>query len=572
MPPLTTPQTSPAPTAPPPAPAPLYTARNAYAPATPFRIDDQYSSAYIPLDNWLYPALLRLYSLGYINTAYLGMRPWTRRSVLHMLDLSASAITSGSDEEAQGLYEDIREELHDEVGPDGVKRANIYGIQSVYTRVLGIAGTPLDNSFHIGSTIINDYGRPYAEGFNNITGFSSLNESGRFSLYVRSEYQHAPSSQGFTQGQADTLNTLDEIKPSFPYPLSTAPVGPIAAQNPYRIVEATLSAHAIGHEFSFGKSDAWLGPGQGGAFAWTNNAENIYSFRINRVEPLHIPLLSDLLGPVRYDFFVGSLKGHSLPNSPWIHAEKFEFKPTQNFEFGFERTIIWGGKGHEPITLGTFLHGFFSVSDTSGSRDKYTRTDPGARFSAFDFDWRLPYLRKWLTYYVDSEVHDDVTPVSAPRRSDFRTGLYLSHFPRVPKLDMRAEATVTDPSTSISFAGRFSYWEVIQQQGYTNKGQLIGDANGREAKGGQAWLTYHIAPNQWLQFAYRNVKVPHDFIPGGTTQNAFTANALLRLTRDIELNGWVQYERWKVPFLKPGPQSDTSTAIQITWYPKLRNK
>ena len=34
-----------------------------------------------------------------------------------------------------------------------------------------------------------------------------------------------------------------------------------------------------------------LGPAQGGALAWSNNAENIYSFRINRVEPLHIPCL-----------------------------------------------------------------------------------------------------------------------------------------------------------------------------------------------------------------------------------------------------------------------------------------
>ena len=64
------------------------------------------------------------------------------------------------------------------------------------------------------------------------------------------------------------------------------PPGPIAAQNPFRLVEASLSFHLLGHEISGGKSDAWLGPAQGGAMAWSNNAENIYSFRINRVEPL----------------------------------------------------------------------------------------------------------------------------------------------------------------------------------------------------------------------------------------------------------------------------------------------
>ena len=55
--------------------------------------------------------------------------------------------------------------------------------------------------------------------------------------------------------------------------------------------------------------------------AYSNNAQNIYSFRINRVEPLHIPLLSRATGPFRYDFMVGSLKGHSDWNDPWVHAE-----------------------------------------------------------------------------------------------------------------------------------------------------------------------------------------------------------------------------------------------------------
>ena len=63
-----------------------------------------------------------------------------------------------------------------------------------------------------------------------------------------------------------------------------------------------------------------LGRRMGSAMAWSNNAENIYSFRINRVEPLYIPFVSKVLGPVRYDFFVGSLKGHTYPNAPWVHC------------------------------------------------------------------------------------------------------------------------------------------------------------------------------------------------------------------------------------------------------------
>jgi hypothetical protein len=303
--------------------------------------------------------------------------------------------------------------------------------------------------------------------------------------------------------------------------------------------------------------------------AWSNNAENIYSFRINRVEPLPIPFVSRILGPVRYDFFVGSLKGHTAPNHPWVHAEKFSFKPTANFEFGFERTVIWGGQGHVPITLHSFLRSFFSISDTSAAV-KGSRTDPGARFSAFDFSYRLPFVRNWLTFYTDSEVHDDVTPVSAPRRSALHPGIYLSHFPIAPKLDLRVEAAMTDPRVGVSQGGFFMYWEVIQLQGYTNKGQLMGDWIGREGKGGQAWLTYHLSPNESVQASYRTAKAAKDFIPGGTTQNDFSVDVVKRLTKDLEIHGWVQHERWFVPLLKPGAQSDTSTALQVTFYPHKR--
>jgi len=63
------------------------------------------------------------------------------------------------------------------------------------------------------------------------------------------------------------------------------------------VVEAYASVQYLNHVISFGKQDEWLGPGQGGAFAYSNNAENLYAFHIDRIEPLHIPLLSRLTGP-----------------------------------------------------------------------------------------------------------------------------------------------------------------------------------------------------------------------------------------------------------------------------------
>jgi len=529
---------------------------------------DHLGSTYIPVDSWMYPAMTRLYSLGYVDTMFLGMRPWTRRSVLHMLLESENDVLQDRNPEAEGILNDVLEELRAEVPSGDMPRGAVFGLYSAYTRVMGIGGPVLRDSFHLGQAINNDYGRPYATGFNNITGFASLNEWGRFSLHVRGEYQHAPSTTGYPVAVADQLSAEDAIPYSgFNVPQDTIPAGALAAQNPFRLIEATASVHLLGHEISGGKSDAWLGPAQGGALAWSNNAENIYSFRINRVEPLHVPLLSRLLGPLRYDFFYGSLKGHTAPNRPYMHSEMFSFRPTNNFEFGFQRSVIFGGRGHAPVTIHTFLNGFFSLSDTT-AEVKVSREDPGARFSDFNFSYRLPFVRKYATFYTDSIVHDDVTPISAPRRASFRTGLYLSQLPGLPKLDLRAEAVMMDPRTGRSVFGSFNYYEIIQKQGYTNKGYIMGDWMGREAKGGQAWLTYHLSGREWVQIEYLNKKNAKDF-NGGTTQNQFKVEVVKRLRPQLELDAWAQYERWKAPLYKTGGQSDTIVAGQLTWYPKL---
>jgi hypothetical protein len=365
-------------------------------------------------------------------------------------------------------------------------------------------------------------------------------------------------------------------------------MGPIASTTQGRFIEAYASAQLFHHVISIGKQDDWLGPGLGSGMAYSNNAENIYSFRINRIDPLNIPLLSRLTGPFRYDFLVGKLRGHTympnpayvanpspnLPNvinpgDPWVHVEKFSFKPTRDLEFGFERTVIWGGQGHGPITLHSFLKSFFSTNSTSPAV-KFSAEDPGARFGAFDFTYRLPFPRNWLTLYTDMEAHDAPSPIAKPLHGTFRPGLYLSHVPGIPKLDVRVEGVDTDSSHPSSIGGRYQYWEVIQKQGYTNQGQLFGDWIGREDKGGQAWITYHLSGNEWIQAGLRNQKASKDFIPGGTTLNDINFQVVKRIGGEFEVNGNFTYERYKAPTYLPGAQTVTTTSIQLTWFPNRR--
>jgi hypothetical protein len=562
--------------------------------------NDAQGSVYVPIDSWVYPALDRLHALGFIDTAFLGLRPWTRASIAHMLELTADKIEADSGgREARSIYVALVREFKPEVDRGTGSAQPQVELESVYTQLRGISGTPLRDSFHLGQTIIDDYGRPYQGGFNNYSGFSARAMAGRFSLYFRGETQYAPSAAGYSLPLAQMLSTIDGtvyINPAtqlttYFLPQATIPQGPIATTGQARVLEAALSYHVLGHEFSFGKEDHWLAPDSGASMLWGNNASNIYEFQINRVEPLHIPGLSLLTGPFRYEFFVGGLNGHTLvpnpayqadpspsipnvinPGDPWVHMEKISFKPTRDLEFGFDRLTLWGGEGHVPVTLHTFLHSFFSFQNVPSS-EKFGRDDPGDRIGTFDFDWRLPFLSHWVTLYTDSVVHDDVSPVSAPRRAGYEPGIYLARFPGLQHLDLRVEgADMEPPSHAGANNGQFLYWEYIERQGPTNNGFLVGDWVGRQDHGGQAWLTYHLSPQEYVQFQYRNAKASPLFIPGGTTQNDFAVEAVKRIFKDYELRGWVQYERWKAPIYQPGLNSDTVAAFQVTWFPPEQKK
>jgi Capsule assembly protein Wzi len=525
------------------------------------------SSVYISMDSWMYPALERLYSLGYLDTAFLGLRPWTRLSVLHMLKRSQTKILEApadrpGNQEARELFNALAHELFDDRDAFEPGQLNAHAeLDRIYGRAMYLSGRPLNDSAHFGSTIINDYGRAYQGGFNGLAGFEARAEQLRFSLKVRGEFQHAPGRAAYPLSVRQTIANMDVV--------DLLPPTPVDTTNEFRLIDANISFHLLSHEFSVGKSEDWWGPGESGAMAWSTNAEPMYALRINRVEPLAIPLLSKLLGPFRYEFIFGDLKGHRYPNSPWVHAQKVNFKPTPNLEFGFSRVVMFAGAGHVPLTFGSFWHSFTSFQNVSVA-EKLSREDPGARHSSFDFNYRLPFLRNWVTLYTDSIVHDDVSPVDAPRHAAVNPGIYISHFPGAQHLDLRLESAYTDPPTARSQAGQYIYWEFVYRDVYTNKGNMLGSWVGREGKGYQGWLTYWLSPQERIQLSYRNAKAAKDYVPGGTTQNLVAANAVLRVKPNLELNALAQYERWSVPVLAPGRQSDFTTSLQLTWYPHLR--
>jgi hypothetical protein len=510
------------------------------------------SSTYVELDSWVYPALERLGAQGVIQYEFLGLRPWTRIAIYQML-----THTTQRTESSEELVQAINKELFREVGLGSDQLDKDIFVDSVYARTQFISGIPLNDSYHFGQTLPDDFGRPYGHGWQQIAGFETRAEHGRFSLFVRGEYQRSPSVPGYGTAMAGIIATQDN-NPIRSY--SDQPAG-----DAFRLLDTYASVELLGQQFSFGKQSYWWGPGSASAMMLSDDAEPFYSFRINRTLPLSIPLVSKLLGPMRYDNFFGKLSGHMYPRQPYFYGQKINFSPTKNLELGFSRDAVIAGDGSTPLTFGNFWKSFTSTS--SGTYNNSLRNVDGARHASFDFRYRLPGLRNWLTLYTDSMVHDDVSPVDAPRHAAITPGVYLSRFPFLPKLDLHVEGGSSD-ITPRARGGQYYYYEGIYRDCYLNKQDLMGSWLGREGTGGQAWATYWFNAQSTLQVGYRTLKVSQHFVPQGESQQSAYGELRYRWQNGLALQFLLQAERWAAPALALGPQTDVTSQFQLSLSPR----
>ena len=520
-------------------------------------------SPYVELDSWIYPALERLSALGYIHTTYLGMRPWTRIECARLTEEAGDRIridqTSSSDVTA--LYDVLSKEFQSDLREAATGKARSLHAESLYTSSTEITGEPLNDSYHFGQTVINNYGRPYQRGFNTVNGFSGWGTQGRFAIYVRGEYQHAPAAPGFSDSVRSFIGSIDQT----PSPTATS----TPATNQFRLLDTYVAANAGGWDLTFGKQSLWWGPGDGSSLIFSNNAEPIYMARASRIAPFTLPWVLAKLGPMKVDIFFGKLSGNQFPARPVIHGEKISFKPTENLELEFTRTTEFGGVGRA-LTGAAIWNSYvsFVTSGNYGPND-----NPGKRTGGFDFSYRLPFVRNWLTLYSDWISTDDPSPLDAPRRAAISSGIYMPRVPGIPKLDLRVEAGYTDTSTSRSNRGKFVYWELFYYHNlYLNKGNIIGSWIGREGVGYQAWSTYKFSPRNTLQFGYRRAQVDPDFVPGGETINDGSVKLSWWTRQNLSVSAFVQYERWAAPILAPTPQSNWTSSLEIAFWPRSWSK
>lgn len=522
-------------------------------------VDRLAASPFVPLDSWVYGDIERLDSLGYINSAFLGMRPWTRRECARLIQEAGENLNAEEFEASQvrNIYDALAQEFSPELGSNGESSHDVR-VESLYTRMMGISGQPLNDGDHFGQTSINDFGRPYGQGFNPVSGFSGWGNWGRFAVYVRGEYQHSPSAPPYSQ---DVRNVIAQVDST---PLQ--PANPVPTINHFTLLDTYFLTRLGDWDFSFGKQSLWWGPNEGGSLLLSDNAEPLYMFRVARDVPFTLPGLLGRLGPVKIDTFLGKLAGNQFPPRPLFHGEKITLKPTRNLEISFSRTGEFAGVGR-PLTLGALFNTYFAFRS---SVDYPASDNPGQRDGGFDFTYRVPHVRNYLTVYATTMSRDDITPLIAfnPVRALFNPGLDIAKLPHLPKLELRAEFVDTNPPNAPRRNGQFTYFDYFYHDLYTNKNHLMGDWVGRVGTGIQGWTTYWFTPRTSLQLGYRHAQVASTFIPGGGSINDGSVKLNYQVGRALTLSAYVQEEQWAFPLLAPQPRNNVTTSLQVTFWPR----
>lgn len=522
------------------------------------------ASTYVPIGSWIYDAFERLQGMGYVTGAPRLVRPWTRLECARMLE--AGIATGAADDPAVApMVASLRQEL---TGEDRVLNgAENRGarVDDVYARFTGIAGDALRDGYHFGQTIYNDDGRPYGEGANAYTGLTARAEYHSLAFYLRGEYQYASSMPEYSSAVNAALYTDDGLPSGWNLRRGTT--------SRFRPIEVYTALNIPGWQFSFGQQALWQGPDRLSSMILSNNAEAMPMLRIARTTPLEPQGILHFLGKLSGDFFLARQGGiHYLrlgPNyvftgtadkpmdpPPYVWGATFSMKPTENLELGIAHTAIFAGYGR-PLNLKTFLHTF---SSTGGNQ----ALEPGKRTLEWNMSYRLPGLRQWLTLYTEAFAFDSPLDRISFGRYAFTPGLYLSHVPGLPRLDVRVEG-VESNLPGQSGVGYF-YANYHYAQGYTNWGQIFGSWVGRMGSGGAAESNYWFSGRNRLTLGFRRMTADTRLNKGGQMTDV-SARMTWMLPKSLELSGKVQYETWKYPLLSPLAKSNVATTVELRFFP-----
>jgi len=519
-------------------------------------------SPFVPLDSWVYGAFERLAALGYLPSAILGLKPWTRIECARLAEEAGESLPQRQDlsEEAAQLQGRLASEFAYELSLLGGNQNLRARVESVYARTVSISGPPLTDGYHFGQTVSYDFGRPFERGTNGQAGGSFSASAGPLTLYIRAEYQHAPSASAPSDSVVNLIASRDRV------PALEVPAGPVDAINRPRFLDAYVGVNWNNWQLLLGQQSLSWGPDPD-PLLWSGNIEPIKMVRLVNPEPFYFPgFLEYLVGPVRVDTFVGRLEGHPYVPRPFVFGQKINFRPFSFLELGLARRTVLGGTGSvNAVTSANLFDSFL------GKVNPALKSVPGDSDSEMDWVLYIPKVRNYVLLYGDAYAADDILPIQNPARNPWHPGIYITRIPGISKLDFHIQGVSTEGGALANSSvdnGRLNFYNGDYPDGDTSNHLLIGNTVGREGRAIRSWLTYWLSPQDTIRLSYQHNSVSSDFIPGGGLWQDYGASVEKHFRSGFYLKTALQLEHiTRYPVLFNGPQNNVTLTMEVGFVP-----
>jgi hypothetical protein len=167
--------------------------------------------------------------------------------------------------------------------------------------------------------------------------------------------------------------------------------------------------------------------------------------------------------------------------------------------------------------------------------------------------------------YADLYTKDVPIYIADPPTGSYRAGMYLPRLPHLSRVDFRAESTSTEsPIFSGRYGGQLNYMNGGYHDGYTNYGQLMGNAVGRQGRIFQGWTTLHLSARREIQFSFADHQVDPNFVPRGGLWQDYTVSHEIHAQSGFYLKGSLQFEHIQhYPMLFAGSVNNLTASLEV---------
>ena len=408
--------------------------------ATDHSVYESRLSANIPLNSHVYAQLEKLDGLGYIQSMRIGAKPYTRMQAAGWIKEASSQVDSHDAQYVHSILAELQKEFSDELAVlNGGTPA--YGVKLKEWS----AGFAKYDGLTIEHTRTTSSYQPFAI---NSDGYR-LSDDGNFTAMIRLEGKVAPSLVASLTTRADS--DLDDHL-SFP--------------------SAYIKTHINNVEIQMGKDSMLWGQGSRGSLLLTNNATPRKAITLSNIEPIQAGGIFKFLGEVNARGFYSELEKTRdfEQKQPGFSGLRFDFVPSDSFTFGIARTdIVRGLRG------GDFFD--FLIGKNAYSNDKWNS------IAGLDFRWRLKGLGGAQIYGELYGEDQAGSLIPFPSKNAYLFGVYL---PRLSSSgDWDAQLEWADTNDAWYRHSKFT-------DGYTYKGDIMGDAMGNNAYRYYGRLTHYL--------------------------------------------------------------------------------